>query len=135
MGNINDIPILDSSNIVQKIIEGEIIPELKYIVNNRSINLLYYLFDYMICIYPVWVIFVNIIAQPSNKKENHLFHPNKAILKEFGRAIGGLMSRWYIFSNPCMFWNRKFMKSTMKEWIILHNMIVEIHRDVDAYER
>lgn len=39
--SMNDMNILDSSNIVQKIIEGDFVPEFEYIVNNRSRKLPY----------------------------------------------------------------------------------------------
>lgn len=37
-GSMNHIKLLDSSNIVQKIIEGEIIPEYKFTMNTWTRN-------------------------------------------------------------------------------------------------
>lgn len=62
----NDIDILDSSAIVEKIIAGQVLPEYAYKVNEKPYNLCYYLVD---GIYPNWAIFVDTVAEAIKKKQ------------------------------------------------------------------
>lgn len=44
-GSMNDINVLDSSILVEKILDGRMLPEFKYEINGRDRKLCYYLVD------------------------------------------------------------------------------------------
>lgn len=39
------------------------------------------------------------------------------------------MSWRHILANPCIFWDRECMIFTMKEYLILHSMVVDMRRN------
>jgi hypothetical protein len=57
---------LDCSTLFQSLLEG-IGPPVKYIVNDRTYSVGYYLAD---GIYPEWQIMMKTIASPQNEKQN-----------------------------------------------------------------
>ena len=123
---MNDINILDSSTIVERILHGQMLPSFDHIVNGRSRKLCYYLVD---GIYPHWAIFIKSIVEATTKKHKCFSRAQEALRKDVKRAFGVLLSRWHLLAKPCALWDRKLMFLTMKAAIILHNMILEWRRD------
>ncbi|KAL5857857.1 hypothetical protein ACOSQ3_005315 [Xanthoceras sorbifolium] len=56
----------------------------------------------------------------------------EACRKDVERAFGVLQSRFAIVKGPARFWNKHVLHDIMSSCIIMHNMIVEDERDVDA---
>ena len=52
--------------------------------------------------------------------------------KDVERAFGVLQSRFAIVAGPTRFWNKNVLHDIMTGCIIMHNMIIEDERDVDA---
>lgn len=130
-GSLNDINILDASSIVQKILEGEMLPGFSYEINGRQRRLCYYNVD---GIYPNWAIFVKTIAEALERKHKMFASAQEGFRKDVERAFGVLVSRWHILRAPCRLWDKSMMLDTMKACVILHNMIVEMRRDDYASE-
>lgn len=64
-----------------------------------------------------------------SKIDKHLSAAQEALRKDFERAFGVSLSRWRIFQQPCMIWDKHVMCKVIKTAIILHTMIVEYRRD------
>lgn len=64
-GSLNDINVLDTSKIVEKIIDGTMLPDYSYKINGRERKLCYYNVD---GIYPNWAIFVKTIVDSTVQK-------------------------------------------------------------------
>lgn len=125
-GSLNDVNVLDSSPIVTGILQGALLPDFEYVVNNRSRKHLYFLVD---GIYPRWSIFISTIQDSTTQKERLFAKGQEALRKDVERAFGVLISRWALLAKPCLLWDRAFAGKVMKASIILHNMIVEERRD------
>nr|XP_016494954.1 PREDICTED: uncharacterized protein LOC107814133 [Nicotiana tabacum] len=52
--------------------------------------------------------------------------------KDIERAFGVLQSRFAIVAGPPRFWRREVLHDIMTTCIILHNMIIEDERDLNA---
>lgn len=125
-GSMNDINILDASSIVEKVLNGELLPDFQFKVNGKPYSMLYYLVD---GIYPNWAMFIDTIAEAINKKEKTFSGAQEAVRKDIERAFGVLLSRWHLLAKPCNYRDRKTINNIMKTAIIMHNMIVELRHD------
>ena len=56
----------------------------------------------------------------------------EACRKDVERAFGVLQSRFAIIAGPTRFWNKKVLHDIMTSCIIMHNMIIEDERDINA---
>lgn len=56
----------------------------------------------------------------------------EACRKDVERAFGVLQSRFAIVANPARYWNKSDLHDIMTTCIIMHNMIIEDERDLDA---
>ncbi|KAL8501146.1 hypothetical protein ACS0TY_020639 [Phlomoides rotata] len=52
--------------------------------------------------------------------------------KDVERAFGVLQNRFAIVANPVRFWSKSDLHDIMSACIIMHNMIIEDERDLDA---
>ena len=100
--------------------------DFDYTVNNHTRWLCYFLLD---GIYPKWSIFIDTISEAISRKDRHFSAAQESLRKDVERAFGVLVSRWHILRHPCNFWDKKIMVLTIHACIILHNMVVEAHRD------
>lgn len=125
-GSMNDINVLDCSTIVEKIIDGRLLPEFEFEVNGRKRNMCYYLVD---GIYPKWAIFIDTIPNALARKQKTFSGAQEAARKDVERAFGVLIARWHILSKPCNYHDKAVCKKVMEACIIMHNMVVEARRD------
>lgn len=107
-GSLKDVNILDSSSIIQKILEGEMIPGFSYEVNGNEINICYFNVN---GIYPNWGIFVKQIDEAMDKKH-----------RNFGAAQAGASKRCRV-----RVWSSNLSLEHFA-CIILHKMSVELRR-------
>ncbi|XP_062099775.1 uncharacterized protein LOC133805616 [Humulus lupulus] len=56
----------------------------------------------------------------------------EACRKDVERAFGVLQSRFAIVAEPARLWNKRVLHDIMTSCIIMHNMIIEDERDVNA---
>ncbi|KAL1204383.1 hypothetical protein V5N11_034638 [Cardamine amara subsp. amara] len=56
----------------------------------------------------------------------------EACRKDVERAFGVLQSRFAIVAGPSRLWSKKVLHDIMTTCIIMHNMIIEDERDIDA---
>ena len=87
---MNYLNILNASLIYKNILDGTLLPTFEYKVNNRVLNLLYYLVD---GIYPEWAIFIDTIRFGSTRKEKCFSAYQEGVRKDVERAFGVLVSR------------------------------------------
>ncbi|XP_023644414.1 putative nuclease HARBI1 [Capsella rubella] len=123
-GTMNDLNILDRSNVFDYIINGQA-PEVNFFVNGNQHNLAYYLTD---GIYPKWATFIQSIRLPQGMKNSLFSKKQEAVRKDVERAFGVLQARFAVIKNPSSLWDKNKMANVMKACIILHNMIVEDER-------
>ncbi|XP_019091890.1 PREDICTED: uncharacterized protein LOC104780121 isoform X1 [Camelina sativa] len=128
-GTMNDLNILDRSNVFDDIITGKA-PEVHYVVNGREYNLPYYLTD---GIYPNWATFIQSIRLPQGMKNSLFSKKQEAVRKDVERAFGVLQARFAVIKNPSRLWNKYKMANVIRSCIILHNMIVEDERHTYSY--
>lgn len=94
---MKDINILDWSTIVEKIIEGILLPLVEYKVNNTKCNMCYYLVDGF---YPKWAFLIDTIAN-AIARNHKTFSGAQPARKDVERAFGVLIARWHILSMNC----------------------------------
>jgi len=126
-GSLNDINILDKSSIVTSILDGSL--DLlcpPYRINNAERDYLYFLVD---GIYPQWAIFMDTIQDPQNPKETHYCACQEGCRKDIERAFGVMVKKWHILHQPLRNWYMNDIHSILNCCIILHNMVVEHHRN------
>ncbi|OWZ11810.1 Ribosomal protein [Phytophthora megakarya] len=70
-GSLNDINVLDQSNLFEDFLQGNA-PRVEYTVNGNQYYTPYLLAD---GIYPEWVVFVKSIERPRRKKHKHVKRP------------------------------------------------------------
>ena len=89
----------------------------------------YYLVD---SIYPKWSTIVQTIQQPQGRKKKYFAIKQEARRKDVECAFGDLQSRFAIIVGPAHFWEKHVLHDIMTTCIIMHNMIIEDERDLDA---
>ncbi|KAK3228675.1 hypothetical protein Dsin_000556 [Dipteronia sinensis] len=89
----------------------------------------YYLAD---GIYPKWSTLVQTIHYPRGRKKKLFAMKQEGYRKDVERAFGVLQSRFAIVAGPALFWHKHVLHDIMITCIIMHNMIIEDERDVDA---
>ncbi|KAL5810720.1 hypothetical protein ACOSQ4_027288 [Xanthoceras sorbifolium] len=104
-------------------------PPAHYVIQGKEYNTGYYLAD---GIYPKWSTLVQTIHDPRGPKKRLFAMKQEACRKDVERAFGVLQSRFAIVKGPARFWNKHVLHDIMSSCIIMHNMIVEDERDVDA---
>ncbi|KAL5737023.1 hypothetical protein ACOSQ2_031811 [Xanthoceras sorbifolium] len=124
----NDINVLEASHLFSNLAEG-LAPPAHYVIQGKEYNTGYYLTD---GIYPKWSTLVQTIYDPRGPKKRLFAMKQEACRKDVERAFGVLQSRFAIVKGPARFWNKHVLHDIMSSCIIMHNMIVEDERGVDA---
>ncbi|XP_074557036.1 uncharacterized protein LOC141813023 [Curcuma longa] len=108
--------------------EGITIPA-HYVIQGKEYNMGYYLAD---GIYPKWSTLVQTIHDPRGRKNKLFAMKQEACRKDVERAFGVLQSRFAIIAGPSRFWQKNILHDIMTSCIIMHNMIIEDERDLNA---
>ncbi|XP_020245164.1 protein ALP1-like [Asparagus officinalis] len=127
-GSNNDINVLEASHLFAKLAEG-IAPPAHYVIQGKHYNMGYYLAD---GIYPKWSTLVQTIHDPRGPKKKLFAMKQEGCRKDVERAFGVLQSRFAIVSGPARFWKKEVLHDIMTACIIMHNMIIEDERDLNA---
>ena len=83
-------------------------------------------------IYPKWSTIVQTIREPRGPKKQLFARKQEACRKDVERACRVLQSRFAIVAGPARLWNKRILHDIMTSCIIMHNMIIEDERDVNA---
>ena len=83
-------------------------------------------------IYPKWSTIVQTIHQPQGRKKKYFAMKQESCRKDVERAFGVLQSRFEIVAGPARFWSKNVLHDIMTACIIMHNMIIEDERNLDA---
>ncbi|KAH9687360.1 nuclease [Citrus sinensis] len=124
----NDINVLEASHLFANLASG-IAPPAHYVIKGNEYNMGYYLAD---GIYPKWSTLVQTIHDPCGPKKKLFAVKQEACRKDVERAFGVFQSRFAIVAGPSRFWNKHVLHDIMTACIIMHNMIIEDERDVNA---
>ena len=127
-GTNNDINVLESSHLFSNMAKG-IAPTAHYVIQGKEYNMGYYLADN---IYPKWSTIVQTIHEPQGTKRKYFAMRQEACRKDVERAFGVLQSRFAIVAGPSRFWSKNVLHDIMTACIIMHNMIIDDERDLDA---
>ncbi|KAL2461631.1 putative harbinger transposase-derived nuclease [Abeliophyllum distichum] len=127
-GSNNDINVLEASHLFANLAQG-IAPPANYVLQGQEYNTGYYLAD---SIYPKWSTLVQTIHDPRGPKKKYFAMKQESCRKDVERAFGVLQSRFAIVAGPTRFWKKRVLHDIMTACIIMHNMIIEDERDVDA---
>ncbi|XP_062103513.1 uncharacterized protein LOC133814587 [Humulus lupulus] len=106
-----------------------IAPPANYVIKGKKYNMGYYLVD---GIYPKWSTLVQSIHDPRHRKKKLFAMKQEACRKDVECAFGVLQSRFSIIAGPARLWNKKVLHDIMTSCIIMHNMIIEDERDINA---
>ncbi|XP_024972712.1 uncharacterized protein LOC112511324 [Cynara cardunculus var. scolymus] len=104
-------------------------PPANYVIKGKSYNMGYYLAD---GIYPKWVTLVQSIHDPRGPKKQYFAKKQEVCRKDVKRAFGVLQSRFAIVAGLARLWRKKILHDIMTSCIIMHNMIIEDERDINA---
>lgn len=107
------------------------LPRYKYVVNDKKYQKTYFLVN---GIYPPGAISISKIIEATSRKDKQFASAREALRKDVERTFGMLLSRWVLLGKPFQLWYRKRFAKVMKAEIILHNMVVELRRDVHDSE-
>ncbi|KAI3459960.1 hypothetical protein Pfo_016623 [Paulownia fortunei] len=95
-----------------------IAPPAHYVIQEKEYDMGYYLAD---SIYPKWSTIIQTIHDP-----------REGYKKDVERAFGVLQSQFAIVAGSVHFWKKYILHDIITTCIIMHNMIIEDERDVDA---
>lgn len=123
-GSANDINVLDSSTLSNKIANGTYPLAIEYEIGGETRSIPCWLAD---GIYPTWACFVQTVLPPISEKETLMATCQEAARKDVERSSEVLQAIWHIISRPSRSWEKRTMKTFMKCCAILHNKMVE-HR-------
>ena len=125
-GSLNDINILDRSNIVGALLSGTFdgkVPE--YTINGRLRDWMYFLVD---GIYPSWSIFVKTYQNPTLPPEKRFARRQEHVRKDVERAFGVLVAHFGVLERKLRGWYVDEIRSIVNCCIIIHNMTTEARR-------
>lgn len=125
-GSLNDINVLDRSNLFSEWAEGRA-PEVNYVLNGHNYDMGYYLAN---GIYPPYSTFFKTISTPQGNERKHFAKMQESVRKDVERAFGVLQARFAIVRGPAHFWDIETLKYIMLASIIMHNMIIEDEREL-----
>ncbi|KAK4734123.1 hypothetical protein R3W88_008384 [Solanum pinnatisectum] len=106
-----------------------IAPPAHYVIQGKEYDMGYYLAD---GIYPKWSTIVQTIRDPHSQQKKYFAMKQESCRKDVERAFGVLQSRFAIIAGPSRFWRKEVLHDIMTTCIILHNMIIEDERDLNA---
>ena len=126
-GSLNDINILDRSNIVGALTTGEFDNKVPpYNINGRHRDWLYFLVD---GIYPCWSVFVKTNNSPTTQRETKFAKQQEHVRKDVERCFGVLVKRFGILKRQLRGWYMEDIKTLIYCCVVLHNMTQEVRRD------
>ena len=126
-GLLNDINILDRSNIVGALTTGEFDNKVPpYNINGRRRDWLYFLVD---GIYPCWSVFVKTNNSPTTQRETKFAKQQEHVRKDVERCFGVLVKRFGILKRQLRGWYMEDIKTLIYCCVVLHNMTQEVRRD------
>jgi hypothetical protein len=96
-GSLNDLNILERSNLIDAVLSGRIKNSTFFINGNEYNTQPYFLAD---GIYPKWKIFQQPISEPVGRKHKLYTKLQEACRKDIERAFGALKIRFHILSIP-----------------------------------
>ncbi|XP_022030521.1 uncharacterized protein LOC110931435 [Helianthus annuus] len=120
-GANNDIAVLQSSNLLDDVIDGVAL-DTSFYANDVKYKYGYYLTD---DIYPEWATFVKSLSCPDDEKRMYCKKKQEASRKYIERAFGMLKKKWSIIAQPSRILEKSKMRNVMYTCIILHNMKLE----------
>ncbi|KAK2656480.1 hypothetical protein Ddye_009532 [Dipteronia dyeriana] len=124
----NDINVLETSHLFANLVEG-IAPPANFVIQGKEYNVGYYLTD---GIYPKWSTLVQTIHDPRGPEKKLFAIKQEGCRKDVERAFGVLQSWFAIVAGWGCFWKKHVLHDIMIACIVMHNMIIEDERDVDA---
>ncbi|XP_060178183.1 uncharacterized protein LOC132608125 [Lycium barbarum] len=127
-GTNNDINVLESSHLFSNLAKG-IAPPAHYVIQGKEYDVGYYLAD---DIYPKWSTLVQTIREPRSPKKKYFSMKQGSCRKYVERALGVLQARFAIIAGPSRFWRKEVLHDIRTTCIILHNMIIEDERGLNA---
>ncbi|XP_060183449.1 uncharacterized protein LOC132613242 [Lycium barbarum] len=127
-GTNNDINVLESSHLFSNLAKG-IAPPALYVIQGNEYDVGYYLAD---SIYPKWSTIEQTMHEPQSQKKKYFAMKQESCPKDVERAFGVLQSRFTIIARPSRFWRKEVLHDILTSCIILHNMIIEDERDLNA---
>ncbi|XP_065879456.1 uncharacterized protein [Euphorbia lathyris] len=127
--NANDIARLLHIGKSRGFPANGIAPPVHYTIQHKEYHMGYYLAD---GIYPKWSTLVQTIRDPQTLKMKHFAKRQESYRKDMECAFDVLQSRFSIIRNPVRFWKKNVLQNVMRTCIILHNMIIEDERDLEA---
>jgi hypothetical protein len=129
-GSNNDINVLNQSTLFIEELQRRA-PRVQYTVNGNQYNTGYYLAD---GIYPEWAVFVKSIILPISDKDKLFAQEQEGARKDIERAFGVLKRRWCVLKRPARLYDRGQLENVVLACIILHNMIVEDEKTIEAID-
>ncbi|KAL3322167.1 hypothetical protein AABB24_039676 [Solanum stoloniferum] len=127
-GTNNDINVLESSHLFSNLASG-IAPPAHYVIQGKEYDMGYYLAD---GIYPKWSTIIQTIRDPHSQQKKYFAMKQESCRKDVERAFGVLQSRFAIIAGQSRFWRKEVLHDIITTCIILHNMIIEDERDLNA---
>ncbi|OMO51847.1 Harbinger transposase-derived protein, plant [Corchorus capsularis] len=122
------INVLEASHLFSNLAEG-IAPPAHYVIQGKEYTTGYYLADN---IYSKWSTLVQTIHDPRGPKKQLFVRMQEAYRKDLEHAFGVLQSRFAIVKGTTRFWKKEVLHDIMTACIIMHNMIIEDERDLNA---
>lgn len=119
---------MKSSNLFSKLAQGTA-PPANYTIQGKEYNMGYYLAD---GIYPKWSTIVQTISDPQGRKKKLFAAKQEACRKDVERAFGVLQAKFAIVAGSSRYWKKEVLHDIMTACIIMHNMIIEDERDINA---
>lgn len=132
-GSLNDINVLDRSNIVASLIAGTFDNKIPaYKINGTVRDWMYFLAD---GIYPCWPIFAKSVENPTHADELVYTTAQEHVRKDVERAFGVLVSHFGVLDRKLRHWYLWDLKAMMNCCVIIHNMTVEARRGQFSFSR
>ena len=126
-GLLNDINILDRSNIVGALLSSKFdgkVPE--YISNGMQRDWLYFLVD---CIYPSWGIFAKSYKSPNLPPKIIYTMTQEHVRKHIKGAFGVLIAHFGALKRNLHRWYINNIQSSIATCIVIHYRTIEVRRD------
>jgi Plant transposon protein len=130
-GSANDISVLNSSPLMNNILEEKYPLRIEYTIANEKRTNLFFLAD---GIYPRWPIFMSPYSIPRTAQEKAYNVAQEGERKEVERTFGVLQGKFNIIHESSRFWSRTLMQDIVQAVVILHNMCVEHRTEVNSDE-
>ncbi|KAK4738040.1 hypothetical protein R3W88_001737 [Solanum pinnatisectum] len=123
----NDINVLESSHLFSNLASGIALPA-HYVIQGKEYDMGYYLAD---GIYPKWSTIVQTIRDPHSQQKKYFAMKQESCRKDVERAFEFCNHALQLLRDP-RFWRKEVLHDIMTTCIILHNMIIEDERDLNA---